>query len=444
MNHYHAVEYQPTPISDDISEPQTSKRPIMLAVGAAILTAGSILVISSKANMNGGFGAETMNLKKTVKKTEEDLSGEPSNLTGMTWLTNDLRANTEPKASNLDPMTWSDDAQTAATTWAAECQYSHGGPGFGTLYGQNIYAYASASNIVPTATNAYNSWSSEKAYYSHTTNTCAVGKVCDHYTQLVWADSTTLGCALQKCTTGSPWPDRPTWYLTVCNYGPPGNLAGELPYQAATSEEESNDKVDYTSDEFGGEPVNLIGITYLHNDMRGATYPKAANMQNMAWNDVTYAAALSWVSYCKYSHGGPGFGTLYGQNLFAFASGITTLVPTSGTAFRYWSEQMAYYTYETNTCAAGKVCSAYTQIVWTESTTIGCAYKKCIINSPWVLKPVWHLIVCNYGPPGNWNGEWPYQELIPTDDYYQNKEDIETMQSSASFMKTESSTTPSS
>ena len=116
---------------------------------------------------------------------------------------------------------------------------------------------------------------------------------------------------------------------------------------------------------------------------------------------------MGWCcSSCRYFHGGP---TLYGQSLFAFVSGITKLVPTTGTAFMSWSMQMAYFIYDT--CAAGQLCGEYTQLVWSESTTLGYAYKKCNINSPWVMKPVWHIIVCNYRPPGYWVGEWPYEAV---------------------------------
>ncbi|KAJ0561285.1 putative CAP domain-containing protein [Helianthus annuus] len=46
-----------------------------------------------------------------------------------------------------------------------------------------------------TGTAAVHLWVAEKSYYDYTTNTCASGHVCRHYTQVVWRNSVQLGCA---------------------------------------------------------------------------------------------------------------------------------------------------------------------------------------------------------------------------------------------------------
>ena len=55
-------------------------------------------------------------------------------------------------------------------------------------------------------------------------------KVCGHYTQLVWRNSTLLGCAYARCTSNSPFQGVPTWDFWVCDYSPPGNWVGQRPY----------------------------------------------------------------------------------------------------------------------------------------------------------------------------------------------------------------------
>lgn len=71
-------------------------------------------------------------------------------------------------------------------------------------------------------------WSSEKNDYALSTNTCASGKVCGHYTQLIWAETTSVGCAIAIC---SPHHDyNAIGYNLACAFGPGGNIGGQRPY----------------------------------------------------------------------------------------------------------------------------------------------------------------------------------------------------------------------
>jgi hypothetical protein len=69
-----------------------------------------------------------------------------------------------------------------------------------------------------------------------------------------------------------------------------------------------------------------------------------------------------------------------------------------------WFNEKSDFDYTTNKCAAGKVCGHYTQVVWAKSTKVGCAYFTC--NNV-VFK---NTVLCNYGPGGNFNGEFPYEK----------------------------------
>ncbi|KAK1441557.1 hypothetical protein QVD17_07555 [Tagetes erecta] len=105
-------------------------------------------------------------------------------------------------------------AQNYANQRIGDCNLIHSdGP-----YGENL---AKGSGEF-TGTSAVNLWVSEKASYDHATNTCAAGKVCGHYTQVVWRNSVQLGCARVRCVNGE-------WFIT-CNYNPPGNYANQSPY----------------------------------------------------------------------------------------------------------------------------------------------------------------------------------------------------------------------
>ncbi|XP_023570733.1 peptidase inhibitor R3HDML [Octodon degus] len=58
------------------------------------------------------------------------------------------------------------------------------------------------------------------------------GPVCTHYTQMVWASSNRLGCAIHTCDSINVWGS--TWYQAsylVCNYASKGNWLGQAPYK---------------------------------------------------------------------------------------------------------------------------------------------------------------------------------------------------------------------
>ncbi|CAN7015733.1 unnamed protein product [Brassica rapa subsp. trilocularis] len=69
---------------------------------------------------------------------------------------------------------------------------------------------------------AVNMWVSEQADYDYGSNTCASGKQCGHYTQIVWKNSARLGCAKVSCDNGQTF--------ITCNYDPQGNFVGQWPY----------------------------------------------------------------------------------------------------------------------------------------------------------------------------------------------------------------------
>ncbi len=144
------------------------------------------------------------------------------------WLTahNDARANAGPPTPNptLSPLTWNNAGAATASAWAAGCMWMHN-PNRGN-FGENIAAFTGSSS--PTAT--VKLWNDEKADYNYAANSCPMGKQCGHYTQLVWANTTSVGCAQATCTSGSPFSGSPNWHFLVCDYAPPGNFNGQKPY----------------------------------------------------------------------------------------------------------------------------------------------------------------------------------------------------------------------
>ncbi|TYI49585.1 hypothetical protein E1A91_D12G045400v1 [Gossypium mustelinum] len=130
-----------------------------------------------------------------------------------------LNAHNRARAAvGVGPMTWDNTVAAYAENYAkqrkADCNLVHSGG----RYGENL-AWSSADL---SGTHAVNMWVNEKANYNYNSNRCAAGKVCGHYTQVVWRNSVHLGCAKVKCNNGGTF--------IVCNYSPPGNFVGQKPY----------------------------------------------------------------------------------------------------------------------------------------------------------------------------------------------------------------------
>uniref|UniRef100_A0A8C7YQ30 SCP domain-containing protein n=1 Tax=Oryzias sinensis TaxID=183150 RepID=A0A8C7YQ30_9TELE len=70
---------------------------------------------------------------------------------------------------------------------------------------------------------------SERLDYSYENNSCDEDKMCGHYTQMVWADTHGVGCAVHFCNTIENLDWNNVSYL-VCNYFPAGNYDDERPY----------------------------------------------------------------------------------------------------------------------------------------------------------------------------------------------------------------------
>ena len=143
---------------------------------------------------------------------------------------NCARKTVTPVASTpIASLTWDATVASTAQDWANACTWAHGDH---VGLGQNIYAAANSDpSFTATLVDAALNWASEQPYYDYASNSCASGKQCGHYTQMVWNSTTQVGCGLKFCTTGSPFGATfPNWYFIVCDYNPPGNWSGEKPY----------------------------------------------------------------------------------------------------------------------------------------------------------------------------------------------------------------------
>ncbi|XP_008631040.1 glioma pathogenesis-related protein 1-like [Corvus cornix cornix] len=139
---------------------------------------------------------------------------------------NTFRSKVNPPASNMFRMSWDAALAKTAKAWAKKCTFNHNTyletpgkmhPTF-ALVGENIWTGTAHIFSVDAALRA---WFNEVSSYDFSTNTCT--DKCGHYTQVVWAESFKVGCAVHFCSTVENFPGLFKAAHFVCNYGPAGN-----------------------------------------------------------------------------------------------------------------------------------------------------------------------------------------------------------------------------
>ena len=140
--------------------------------------------------------------------------------------------NTARRREAVPNLTWSPQAASFAAEWAARlaashCQMQHRPKP--TPYGENIFWQSARvwsngrrEQVPIRPAQVVSAWVEEKADYDYRSNRCTPGKMCGHYTQVVWRNTTRVGCGMSVCNDLSQ--------IWVCNYDPPGNFIGKKPF----------------------------------------------------------------------------------------------------------------------------------------------------------------------------------------------------------------------
>ncbi|XP_059139119.1 cysteine-rich venom protein Mr30-like [Physella acuta] len=135
-------------------------------------------------------------------------------------LHNTLRGQVTPAATDMLKLTWDDELAMLAQHWSDACRKDASGNYYhdslryipGSLsVGQNMaWGHASFSDAI-------NDWNSEKSNYVYGTELSSFdpNKPVGHYTQLVWANTSRIGCGFTLCGSDK---------FYVCNYAPAGNI----------------------------------------------------------------------------------------------------------------------------------------------------------------------------------------------------------------------------
>jgi uncharacterized protein YkwD len=133
----------------------------------------------------------------------------------VTALDNILGEHNERRARHcVAPLVWSAELQQIAQNWANQlaargCVLEHS-----TGHSENL---AMMMGGTLTGGDVVSMWYDEISLYDWTRP--AFSMQAGHFTQVVWASTTQLGCAKASCGNGEVW---------VCNYAPFGNVQGEF------------------------------------------------------------------------------------------------------------------------------------------------------------------------------------------------------------------------
>jgi hypothetical protein len=113
---------------------------------------------------------------------------------------------------NASTLVWNSSLATGSAAWSTACHWGHSQ---NRWYGENLAA--GFSNV----TDAVKAWALESALYSYSHP--GFSEETGHFTQVVWRNTTSVGCGRAKCKAAGIVPG---WYLT-CRYWPAGNVEGE-------------------------------------------------------------------------------------------------------------------------------------------------------------------------------------------------------------------------
>lgn len=138
--------------------------------------------------------------------------------------------NQERRALNLSELSWSVELSQTAQSWAEELlqrnQLEHSITSQSRVkVGENLTSLQGFTPNIAYSTpeRAVGRWLSERDFYDYNSNLCISNEPCGHYTQIIWEDTTEVGCGVAR----TPDATKEVW---VCQYSPAGNIVGQRPY----------------------------------------------------------------------------------------------------------------------------------------------------------------------------------------------------------------------
>ena len=141
------------------------------------------------------------------------------------------------------------------------------------------------------------------------------------------------------------------------------------------------------------EPENMKGMVARHNFWRAKL-----GIAGLTWSDKMAKLAQDWANQlasrgCEMKHRPD---NRFGENIYWCSGFKATPLAVADS----WADEQKSFNFTTLTCnGAWYECGHYTQLIWETTKSVGCGMATCGNQQIWV---------CNYDPPGNWQGQKPY------------------------------------
>ncbi|XP_068089321.1 allurin-like [Hyperolius riggenbachi] len=184
-------------------------------------------------------------------------------------------------------------------------------------------------------------------------------------------------------------------YLTICLHFTIAlaNWARKPSFKKSSESSESSEEEDKVNCWI---KANQDEIVNLHNLERSKVKPEASDMRKVSWCKDAARNAQRVANECSDDHSHPGKRYIKkpifencGENYYFSSVKVTWDCP-----LRSWCKEKDDFIYGEGP-RGGAITGHYTQVVWSDSYLIGCAYAECEnLDYP-------HFYVCHYCPAGN-------------------------------------------
>ena len=212
---------QPTPISVAIAT-STERATVVTLVTTVASTTRIATATNPPANTSTTTPTNTPTHTPTHTRTPNATNVPPTLLAALNETDKEIllsEHNSWRSQYNMPPLAWDENLSALAQDWAnriaASGVFEHSGR---PNVGENLWGGTAGTFTLREVVDA---WGQEVAQYNFAEDSCNPGAVCGHWTQLVWWNTTRVGCG--KASGGG-------WEYVVCNYSPPGNFMGESPF----------------------------------------------------------------------------------------------------------------------------------------------------------------------------------------------------------------------